>query len=317
MIFEWSYMKKLTIISLGILLTGSLSQATSLAPAESAKRVPVPVRWDLGDTLLKVDGTKCLKFLGRFNMPAYMASYLIAQGWAKSKKALCSWWYKQEDQQDRPSVKDHMKELFKNTLTKIASPCQAPDYEILGMDNLPLPALQRDYLLGKLSGENVMELVDAWIAKNPEQFAHKLQSSIFRAQMNMYFNHYEEVNKYNPKLFELFKMCHEAHDADGNRLFTNIICSNWPKGHVETLKAQFPELFKYSDMQLISGEMGVAKPHAAMYQTVPEEIPKGASNGFIVDDQQNNLTCATQYNVVGLDANNVEAVAHGLGLDIG
>ncbi len=302
-------------LALILLFTCSMVQPTS-APATSG---PIPVRWDLGDTLLKVDGTKCLKYFGYVNMPAYMAAYELSKGW----NTVSSFWSEQEQ---KPSFKEHMKQLFLTNLSKIPSKFEAPDYEILGVNNEPVPPLQRDYLLGKLSGPQVMESIDIWIAANASKFTSGLQASIFRAQCDMYFNHYEEVNKYNPELIILFKLCHQATNSQGTRIYTNIICSNWPK-HAAILKAQFPDIFEYSDMQLFSGEMGLAKPHVAFYTTIPQRVNAesssliatgeiNSSNGFIVDDQQNNLTAASKYNVIGLDANDPKAVAAELGIDI-
>ena len=67
----------------------------------------------------------------------------------------------------------HMKDLFLSTLGKIPSPWQGitPNYEAIGIDGKKMPTLQRDFLLGRVSSEKVIEIVDEWIKNNISEFS--------------------------------------------------------------------------------------------------------------------------------------------------
>ncbi len=292
-------MKRFTF-ALGVLLISTVAQSAT----------PKVLIWDLGDTLLKVDTAKALKQFGNVNMPAYMATFLMARCW---HNVTCKIMGKSE-RPDLADFKNHMKELFLNTLSQIPSgsydenkkftPFEQPSYETFGSDGKPLPPVQRDYLIGKLNSNAALKLIDDWIAVNPNKFAHKLQRSIFRANCDLYFAHYVDCCKYT-KLYDLFKKCYEAKDEQGNRLYTNAILSNW-QADLEPLRKKFPEIFAYSDMQVFSGVTGLSKPHPTLFEMIRKKFDdKHDLQWLFIDDIEGNIKAAPKY-ITGVLVDNVD-----------
>lgn len=247
---------------------------------ESSSATHHVILWDIGDTLLVVDGRKAFREFGYFNLSAYFLTYLLKK-WTKGGK--------------HASFKDHIEDLFLQTLAKIPSPFGSPGYDFHGKSK-PVPPIQQDFLLGKLSGHEAVELIHRWMHTHPEAFESRLERSIFRKCCNLFFENYEDMLKYSP-LFQLFEAAYLATDANGERLNTNIILSNWERD-VSKLKDYFPGIFEYSSAQIISGIEDLTKPQLALFERAKEEFPKLVHfPWFLVDDQEANRQAAARENI--------------------
>ncbi len=278
----------------------------AILKAPTTKRV---ILWDIGGTLLTVDSQKALKEFGYFNMFAYLMSYLLNK--------LYRLFNKQNDTvacaQNSVGFKQHLEDLFTCILAKIPSPLATPEYKHLQFNHTETPPIQRDYLLGKLTGHEALELIDEWISKHSDAFTDRFQKSVFRTACRLYFNNYDEMLTYTP-LIKLFRRAYQATNAQGERLNTNIIVSNWPRD-IHILKEQFSDIFKYSDAQIISGVEDLAKPHPAIFKRAREMYPeKQHLPWFLIDDQLENRQAAEQENIIPIDPKKAFAAFRKYGL---
>ncbi len=121
---------------------------------------PAVIVWDIGETLVKADGLKCWSYLGRLDMLNYIRQYYTNKLFGYRNLGTI---------EIGKSFTEHMKNLF-YTLALIPSPMEndAPYYknEIKGVDGRIMPALQRDFLLGKITSKEVIDIVEDWIEKN-------------------------------------------------------------------------------------------------------------------------------------------------------
>lgn len=263
-----------------IILTLSIVFSTQ-ANANTAP-APISIYWDLSETLLSVNNNKAIAYFAFSKMPLYMASYMVANSCGLA------------------GFREHMKYFFLDTLALVPSPFDAPDYEIIGALDRPLPPLQRDFLLGKLNGKQALALIDAWIENNKHIFKNDLQASIFQLNCRMYFFDFEEMLVYTD-LLDQFKRCYEAKDAQGNRKYLNIIFANWAQSRVKSLHQKFPELFAYSDLQILSGIEGIAIPQPALFDLVTAKFPN-LQTGYYIDDSECHLEVAKSHNLIPVPA---------------
>lgn len=251
-------------------------------------QLPIPkhvIMWDIGDTLLIVDRHKAVKEFGYFNMGVYYLSYLLRR-WDPTHKRL--------------SFQDHLEDLFLRTLCKIPSPFGSPGCDVSTPGNKLVPPIQQDFLLGKLTGHEAVELVNRWIDAHSDEFTSSYQKSVFRTSCHLFFEKYEGMLKYSP-LFALFKAAYLATDAQGNRINTNIIVSNWERD-ISRLKTNFPEIFAYSDAQIFSGIEDLAKPKPALFERAKQKFPDLLHlPWFLVDDQEGNREAASKLNITPID----------------
>ncbi len=246
------------------------------------------ILWDIGDTLLVVNNRKVIKEFGLFTLGAYYLSYLL------------------HSSDKHSSFKNHLEQLFLNMLGNVPSPFGSPGYAGSSI-NKPVPPIQQDFLLGKLSGHEAMELIDRWINTHPHAFTNRYQRSIFRISCHLFFEHYEDMLTYGP-LFKLFKAAYLATDAQGNRRNTNIILSNWERD-IGRLKQNFPEIFSYSSAQIFSGVEDTTKPKLALFELAQKEIPNNPHVlWFLVDDQEINRLAAAKENIIPIAPDEAEMV---------
>lgn len=278
---------KRTSLLLSLLLISAQANANT-APA------PIPIYWDLSETLLSINNNKAIAYFTFSKMPLYMASYLVANSCGLA------------------AFREHMKHFFLDTLAQVPSPFAAPDYEIIGALDRPLPPLQRDFLLGKIDGHQALAIVDSWVGCNKSKFKNDLQASVFQLNCRMYFFDFEEMLVYTD-LLDLFKRCYEAKDEQGNRKYVNIIFANWARSRAKSLQKKFPDLFAYSDLQILSGAEGIAVPQPALFDKVNQKFPN-LQKGYYIDDSERHLEVAESHNLIPIPASKAQELFAAVGI---
>ncbi len=243
---------------------------------------PAVIIWDVGETLIKADKGKIFWHFGALEISKYMLGYCIRNGVGIT------------------GFSEHMKDLFLSTLSKIPSPWQGitPNYETLGIDGKPMPTLQRDFLLGRVSSNQAIEIVEEWVKNNRKYFNSKAQIKLFKKSIKLYFEPANvKLQKYTPCM-ELLKKCYLAVDNQGNRINKCVILSNWAPDGVPELKKEFPDIFKYSDIQIFSGLEDEMKPSSRLFEKCKLLYPN-EKEWFFIDDQKENLEAALNFGIYG------------------
>jgi 2-haloacid dehalogenase len=75
--------------------------------------------------------------------------------------------------------------------------------------------------------------------------------------------------------------------------------SNWSRVKFDTVKHELPFLPLLDDY-IISGDVGVTKPDALIYQMLLERIGKPAGECIFIDDSQENITAAEALGIHGI-----------------
>jgi len=250
------------------------------------------VIWDIGETILKTNNTSAaFNHFGVFNTMSYMFSFFNKNGISMN------------------NFKTHMKDFFLDTLSLIPSPCKSTKSKsnAKGVTGKPLPALQRDYLLGEINSKQVLNSVTKWVKKNKKHFTSKKQREIFVKMVELYFD--PVINIKNQKYthcLDLLKKAYEAKDANGKRKNTCIILSNWPKDSLDGLRSNFKEIFEYSDMQLFSCNEKLLKPAPDFFELCLFFKQNKNDVCVFIDDQEDNRQSAQELGIIAVHPDNAE-----------
>lgn len=97
----------------------------------------------------------------------------------------------------------------------------------------------------------------------------------------------------------LVKECKQARDKDGKK-HRNFIFSNFDPLSFDLLKKRLPGFFNLFDEIIISGHIGLIKPHAECYQYLIEKYNLDPKECILIDDQAVNVTCARKHGIGGV-----------------
>lgn len=83
-----------------------------------------------------------------------------------------------------------------------------------------------------------------------------------------------------------------------NSRYRLVLLSNVDRYYLEVIRDQHPELANFQ-VQLVSCELGLAKPEAAAFQAAVQACESSASECFFVDDKAENVTAAERLGIPG------------------
>jgi len=89
-------------------------------------------------------------------------------------------------------------------------------------------------------------------------------------------------------------------DAEGNKLYTLYILSNWSSRAFNLLKSHYPEFVALFDGVVISGQVHMSKPDVAIYEHLLATYNLNPAHCVFFDDQQVNIDAAEQCGIMGV-----------------
>jgi len=154
-------------------------------------------------------------------------------------------------------------------------------------DNMPMPQIMCDWLKGKVSSQELVDIVTN-IQVNDPFFKSKKEAQVLISMVKqMLPENLVNIHR-TTKLLKTFQACCK-HDA--NRV---CILSNWDSSSLQLLKAKFPEIFsQINDKQIIfSGELGCNKPDPIIYALAANQVGVHPCHCILIDDQAINVQAA-------------------------
>ena len=89
-------------------------------------------------------------------------------------------------------------------------------------------------------------------------------------------------------------------DAEGNKLYTLYILSNWSSKAFNLLKSHYPEFMALFDGVIISGQVHMSKPDVAIYEHLLAAYDLNPAQCVFFDDQQANVNAAEKCGMMGV-----------------
>ncbi len=228
--------------------------------------------WDLGNTLLKVDTFSFARHMGLADMVLY------------------------------PLInRTQPKEIFDKALmllTLLSRPHQEPcDATAQGK---PLPPIVCDWLAGKIPLSRANTFFEGPIDgyAPPGFFSSKREARLVERLLQTLTNPkaFASTMRLITEGMNVLQECADHSDEQGNQRNKLYILSNWdPYSFKDIITApHLQALFSYFERSnlIISGDIGLIKPHKEIYSYVLETYQLDPASCILIDDQQENISGA-------------------------
>jgi len=169
-------------------------------------------------------------------------------------------------------------------------------------NSILLPQIMCDYLTGKKSSHQILDLIEDSLDKYPDLFQNSRQKKLIRSISRTIFTPKRLAKIITPvkKGVNLLKKLHQQEDATGNRKHKIYILSNWDPESFFYLhnSKKLKKLFSYCDDIFISGYMGIMKPDPRAFEYLFEKCYINPDHELTVyiDDQRTNIKAAQGLN---------------------
>lgn len=178
---------------------------------------------------------------------------------------------------------------FLQTLTKNSEENQSNVCDERGEK---LPPIMCDWLAGKYSSNQLLEMVDkALETYSVSNTQKRLIKNITHAMFDPHL--FIKTQSFITEGIQLIKDCK-------NKGHSVYLLSNWSKESYELMQQMYPEFFDLFDGKIISGEVGYNKPDPRIYQHLLATYNLDPKDCFFIDDQQTNVKAACSLNINGI-----------------
>jgi HAD superfamily hydrolase (TIGR01509 family) len=196
-------------------------------------------------------------------------------------------------------------ELFKQL-----EPVKAISTEHTYNNNLKMPLILADWLSQKQNNSKIKEMIQKDLSnKNLSDIEVKVLMAIISMMLTP--QHLADVQKIRPKMEQILKNLRQK----GYKLY---LVGNW--AHINSLKTEFVDIFKYFHGTTVSGDNHLLKPYEDYYEYVLEKNNIDASQAVWIETESKFASKAKQYgyNVVLTDktANSVTSGLRNFGINI-
>lgn len=168
-----------------------------------------------------------------------------------------------------------------------------------------LPIIMRIWLAGKMSSDEIKQIVLNDIDLHNEWFSNDTEQKIIKNLVNFIFT---------PELF--IKTQYIPDDAiqsikqlkiAGYKLY---LLSNWDRDSFLLFKKQHADLFVLFDGCVVSGLEGVIKPDNTIYRILLERYNISAEQCIFIDDQEENINAAQREHIKTILCKNPSSMFH-------
>ena len=155
---------------------------------------------------------------------------------------------------------------------------------------IELPLALCLYQAGYISRDDILKRADEVVPRLCKEnfFVSEREERVLRDALSVAIN--PELNtQVNRLVTETFTLLKELRATNNYKL---IAVSNWDRWSFAQQKAKFPEVFELFDDLIISGEIGLIKPHPAIFNHVLEKHGLLKEECLFIDDQLENIEAA-------------------------
>lgn len=154
-------------------------------------------------------------------------------------------------------------------------------------DGLKLPQIMCNWLKGTQSSAEILAKVDA-AAHTTDSMIISIAHRIFEPEQ------FIETQKWVPESLKLVQELKEQ----GHKVY---ILSNWDTESFALMKEKYAQNFALFDGIVISGEVGLIKPHTSIYESTLSKYQIHPSNVCFIDDQSVNIQAAQLTGIHGIE----------------
>ncbi len=194
--------------------------------------------------------------------------------------------------------KPSQSELFKQL-----KPVKAISTELIYNNNLEMPLIFVDWLSQKQNNSKIKETIQKHLSnKNLSDIEVKVLMAIISMMLTP--QHLADVQKVRPKMESILKNLR----LKGYKLY---LVGNW--AHINSLKTEFSDIFKYFDGTTVSGDNHLLKPYQDYYEYVLEKNNIEAGQALWIETESNFASKAKQYGYnIALTDKTAHSVMNGL-----
>lgn len=164
-------------------------------------------------------------------------------------------------------------------------------------DGSHLPPIMCRWMAGLIKGSDMLALFDQYFAlpENHSFFISEREKALFRRTIEVSFN--PEILAAHTYIVDeglaILKECTEARDAHGMP-HRHIVLSNWDPEAFTLFHDQNPEFFRLFDDLIVSGFIGMIKPHKEIFHYLLKTYNFDPKECIFIDDQQANIIAARE-----------------------
>lgn len=189
------------------------------------------------------------------------------------------------------------KRLF-DVLRTMETPQEKKIKRATAPDDTKLPAIMCYWQAGTLTGPEIIKLVNKQIEKlaKEDYFVSDREKILIKRTIRAMFD--PEILARNvdpvPQGVKLLEKLAEERNPDGSRKHTLIAFSNWDALSFRIFERRYPDIFSYFDHVVISGEIGLIKPHRRAFQYLLDTYKLNPADCLLLDDQKVNEKAAKE-----------------------
>ncbi len=232
--------------------------------------------WDLGDVLFKQSRFGIARSIGL----SHFASY-----------ALGDW--------KNPNIRP----LLFDVLGTLGAQQGPESQRVCDQQGNHLPQIMCDWLTGKVAPHDLIEKAHSCIEDLDAQsyFMSKREKRLIKETVSVIFDpdYCAYYNKPIDKAIRLLNEC-ACYCDDQGKPHTLIVLSNWDSYSFDILYEDYPHIFGLFDHIVISGDIGVAKPHVSAFQHLIKTYKLKPEDCYFIDDQLTNVRAAERCKMNGL-----------------
>ncbi|MBI2344975.1 HAD hydrolase-like protein [Candidatus Dependentiae bacterium] len=189
-------------------------------------------------------------------------------------------------------------------LFKILKPIKAISTEHTYNNNLEMPLILCDWLAQTQNNSKLKDIINKYLV-NKNILDIEIKVFIAIISMMLTPQHLANIQKVRSKIETILKTLRQK----GYKLY---LVGNW--AHINSLKEQFGDIFKYFNDSIMSGDTHLLKPSQAYYQDVLEKNNIEASQAIWIETEQKFASKAKHYgyNVILASEKNYNSVITGL-----
>lgn len=166
-----------------------------------------------------------------------------------------------------------------------------------------LPQIMCDWLIGKIAPHDLIEKVHERIEELDDSsfFISMREKQLIKESVSIIFDpeHFAYHNKPVREAIKLLKECARFRDEQGMP-HTLMVLSNWDPYSFDILYNTYYEILDLFDHIVISGDIGLAKPHGKCFEHVIETYKLVPEDCYFIDDQLNNVRASQDCCINGL-----------------
>lgn len=176
-------------------------------------------------------------------------------------------------------------------------------------DNLEMPLILSDWLAQKQNNAKIKDLIQTHLSnKNLSDIEVKVLMAIISMMLTP--QHLADIQKVRPKIESILKALRQK----GYKLY---LVGNW--AHINSLKSQFEDIFKYFHGTTVSGDIHLLKPYKEFYEYVLEKNNIDPSTAVWIETESKFASKAKSYgyNVILQDknSNSLSSALQGFGIN--